>query len=346
MAEGKVRWLLVGCGEHASVILHPALSFIAEAEIVACCDIDHGRADTTARRYGLRCYYDLGKMLRNEKADVALVVSYPYIQAQLVAQCLEAGIHVFTEKPLAMELSEAATIRQLSEIKNLKVGVGFMKRYNPAYRKMHKAIRSEEFGAPSLFYGKFAGGYRPRTQDLLRVGAIHLFDLARYLIGDVKSLVASKREIEEGKASIAVHLEFKTGCVGSLHLSSLGFWSTRWMEYAEIIGDRNAFVVDNCRNSYWQKAPLSSENCGTTQSVREVPAPTEFFEPNYSNISLLEHQAFFHNGYYSLLRRFNMDLFKDSWSVPGIEEGTAALRIALAIEESIETHHRITVPLD
>jgi predicted dehydrogenase len=324
-------------------VLHPCLSFIEDAKIVACCDLSESRARATADRYGLKYYLDLNEMLHHEEADAALVVSYPDVQSQLTTQCLEKNLNVFTEKPLAVELKQARAIHDLCMRENLHLGVGFMKRFNPAYVRMKEAVLSGGFGGPTLFYAKFAGGTRPRTSDLFRVGSIHMFDLARYVVGEIKYVSAAKCEVADGQASIAVNVVFESGCVGTFLLSSLAFWTTKWSEYAEVIGEKNLFVVDNCRTTFWQKPPLSEEKIGKTQMVKEVPSPAEYREPNYSNVSEYRHQSVYYNGYFQILQSFVSDLLNGRSDCPSSEDGIKALEIALAVEKSIESKKAVAI---
>ena len=95
------------------------------------------------------------------------------LQAALARQCIEAGLHVYTEKPLGTELPDLLMLKEAAAKHHRKIGVSFNKRYNLAYRDMKLAIESEGFGAPSAFIAKFIGGYRSNETDLLRVGCRH-----------------------------------------------------------------------------------------------------------------------------------------------------------------------------
>lgn len=341
--HAPLRAVLIGCGEHASVVIHQSISFAYGVQMVACCDIDRVRAERTGARFGITPYVDLEEMLDREKADVAFVVSYPPVHPKLVASCLGAGLHVFVEKPLGVELSEISEVRALEQSSGMHVGVGFMKRFNPSYVRLRDAVATSEFGAPSLFYGKFAGGNRPRSRDLFRVGAIHLFDLARFVVGEIRSIYATKYEIAEGQISVAVNGVFENGCVVDFALSSLGTWTAKWAEYVEVIGNRNIFAVDNCRTCYWQKAPVVQEGGSTTQMVKEEPLPAEYSEPNYSNVSELRFQAVSRNGYLPLIETFVRDIREERQETPGTSDAEEALRIALAVEDSLDAGKVISI---
>ncbi|MGE4283556.1 MAG: Gfo/Idh/MocA family protein [Clostridia bacterium] len=339
-----LRLVLVGCGRHATAVLHTALGLMKEIKVVACCDKDEERAIFTARRFGLSEYYtDIDDMLSKVTADAAVVVTFPALQSKLITKCLEAGMHVYSEKPLAVELDEAYKILDIAKKNNVYYGIGFNKRFSPYYQNMKEAISSSVFGAPSLFYAKFAGGYRPRTTDLLRVGAIHMFDLSRFLIGEVKEVSSYMYEKEPGQASITANIMFENGCIGVYILSSLGLWSAKGMEYVEARGDQNIYWVDSCRQSLWQKPPLSIEAGMTTQNRKEIPSPAEYLEPNYSDISYIEMQSFHLNGYFQAIQAFASSILNNKKPNPGVEDGIQSLKIAMAIEESAKTGKSIAI---
>ena len=75
-AEKKLRAVLLGCGEQAVNMIHNAISYLDEIEVVAVCDKNKERADFAARRLGLsRSYQDAGRMLDEVDADAAFIIT-------------------------------------------------------------------------------------------------------------------------------------------------------------------------------------------------------------------------------------------------------------------------------
>ncbi len=114
----ELRVGIVGCGKiadgHAEVLAH-----IAGAELVAVCDREPLLAEQLAVRYGVPgAYGDLGEMLGRERLDVVHITTPPGVHLALTRQCVEAGAHVFLEKPLALTAPEA------KELINAVVGGG------------------------------------------------------------------------------------------------------------------------------------------------------------------------------------------------------------------------------
>ncbi|WP_371398964.1 Gfo/Idh/MocA family protein [Marinovum algicola] len=337
-APSPIRTVLVGCGEHARVVNHAALSLIPDIEVVAVCDLDPTRARDAARQFG-NCphFTDLGALLSKTNAEAAVIIGPPHVHADIAATCLEAGLHVFVEKPLFTNLDDLARLSELAAAQpGLNISVSFNKRYAPYICRIKEILANESFGKPSYLYAKFAGGYRNGPTDLLRVGAIHYFDLARHLFGDIARVSALPYQKQAGQAHIAVNLQFASGAVGNFFLSSLGLWSAKGAEYLELRGDRNFITLDNLREFTWQKPPIAIRDSGSThQAGIEVPAPAEYLEPNYSNISMLEYQSNHQNGYFARIEAFVADLRSGRQTGPGLGDAERALKTALAIETSM-----------
>ena len=344
MTERRLKLAVIGAGEHASNVIHPTLIFNDRIEVVGCCDRDTDRVKMAAKRLGAPAFTELDDILDSVEADAAFVVAFPWVQAVMTIQCLEAGLHVFTEKPLAIDMEQAELVQTAAAKAERQVAVGFMMRFNPGFQKMRDAINYDEFGHPSLFHSRFVAGYRPKTSDLLRVGSIHIFDLVKWLFGPFQEVYANQFEKEEGQVSIAVNATLGNGTVTSLVLSSLGLWASKGQLYAEEIGDRNVFSVDNARDWAWQKPPLETVREGINQTMKESPAPAELMVPNYMNVSRFDMHTFYLNGYYGCIDAFvdsllgNEDAAND---LPMLEDGIAALKTAMAIEESVQTGHAV-----
>ena len=348
LAEKRVRVVLVGCGEQATNLIHDAISYLDEVEVVAVCDLNKDRVDFAARRFGLlRSYQNLDEMLAEVKADIAFVVMVPALQAKLAAKCLAAGLHTYVEKPLSIEMADLTELEAIAKKMNKKVGVSFNKRYALAYRDMKNAIMTPDFGKTSAYIVKFVGGYRATPVDLLRTGSVHFFDLARFLIGDIDELFAYKYEKQPGQHIFSVTASFENGCVGSLVLGSLGTWSNGYgMEGVEVRGDRHFVFADNGRDFTWQKPGTlkpQEAGSGSTQAVVEEAVPVEILKPNYSNIGKLILKDFFINGNYQCMKDFVKAVINDTEPPVNNYDGKMALKYALAIEKSVVEHRSIKI---
>jgi len=104
-SERRVRLGLVGAGSHARRTLLPALAYLP-AELRGICDLDADLAQQTASQYGCRPYGSLEEMAREESLDGVLLAAGPRAHPALAREALEAGLHVWMEKPPSFRAEE------------------------------------------------------------------------------------------------------------------------------------------------------------------------------------------------------------------------------------------------
>jgi predicted dehydrogenase len=137
---------IIGCGKvadsHASQILR-----IRDAEIVAVCDQEELMAQQLAERMGVRRHYsDARTMLTAERIDIIHITTSPQSHYPLAKQCLEAGCHVYVEKPFTVNSQEARDLIALAEGSGKKITVGHNYQFTPVARDMHRLIQAGYLG--------------------------------------------------------------------------------------------------------------------------------------------------------------------------------------------------------
>lgn len=119
-----LRIAIVGCGkiadDHAET-----LGFMDDAEVVACCDLTYLMAEQLATRFNIDGVYDdADAMLAEVRPDVVHITTPPQSHLQLGVAAMEAGAHVWIEKPLAMDGSEARELVRVATATGRKLTVG------------------------------------------------------------------------------------------------------------------------------------------------------------------------------------------------------------------------------
>src|SRR5262245_26404641 len=103
-----VRLAVVGAGSQCTASLMPGIPYIPEIDLIAVCDLKQDLAERNARRFGARAVHtDLAAMLRQEAPDAVMVVGPPQMHEEIGLQVLEAGAHLFIEKPAAPTIAGA-----------------------------------------------------------------------------------------------------------------------------------------------------------------------------------------------------------------------------------------------
>ena len=121
---------LIGCGEQGRVNLASGVARIESARLVACADPDEGAARRVADEFGVEKVYKTTDELVGSSGVDAVIVAVPHLHLKaetLVA--IEAGKHVFIEKPMGMSAAEGGEIVEAAEKQGVVAMVGYCMRY-------------------------------------------------------------------------------------------------------------------------------------------------------------------------------------------------------------------------
>jgi len=132
----RIRVGVVGCGLIAQVMhLHYLNELSDEFELVALCDISEGVAVACAERFGARTVHTRWQELLEQPLDAVLVLTSGD-HAPVAIAAASAGKHVFVEKPMALCSEHGARVLDAAETAGVRLMVGMMKRYDPAYERL------------------------------------------------------------------------------------------------------------------------------------------------------------------------------------------------------------------
>ena len=221
-----VRAAVIGCGDVASVHFG-AISKLDGVELVAVCDTDPGRLAAAVAAYGVPGFVDHLDLIAEARPDVVHITTPHNQHAALAADCLERGVNVIIEKPLAHTLAEGRRLVQAAANSQAKIAVCFQNRYNATSQAMQALLSSGELGAvlgasATVMWQRSAGYYLDRPWrgswagsggGLMMNQAIHTVDLLQWLVGDVITVSgnASTRflggaiEVEDTAEFVAEH---------------------------------------------------------------------------------------------------------------------------------------------
>jgi len=193
------RAAVVGCGD-VSVVHLQALVKLDGADLVGVCDTDPGRAREAGERYGVPHFTGHRELLRSVRPDVVHVCTPHDQHTPVAADCLDAGVAVLVEKPVAHTMTEAAKLIAAAERNpGVKAGVCLQNRYNATSLAARDLLRSGELGAvrggsatvlwhrdPAYYAARPWRGRRDRSGGGVLINqAIHTVDLMQWLLGDV-----------------------------------------------------------------------------------------------------------------------------------------------------------------
>jgi predicted dehydrogenase len=259
---------LIGCGgianRHATILSH-----LENVELVAFCDIEAERARQFAERYaagkpaGAQGYAggkpptftSYTEMFERVPLDVVYVCLPPFAHKDEVEQAAARGVHVFIEKPIALDMETADRMVAATDRAGVKTQVGFMSRFGEAIERVKGMLESGEAGAPGLMLGKYFCNslHSPWWRDKAKSGGqiveqiIHTFDIVRYLLGEPESIFARTanlfhKEVHDYTSEdvSATVITFRNGAVATV-AGSNGAIPGRWISSYELVA-RNVTV--------------------------------------------------------------------------------------------------------
>jgi predicted dehydrogenase len=138
---------IVGAGWIAQVVHLPILTKLKEAQVVAICDRDRGRARLVAEKYGIRkVYADLDRMLEEEEFGALVVATSTDAHKDATLAGLKAGRDVLVEKPIARTYSEALAMSEAAKESRRVLMVGMNHRFRPDTMILKSFLQGKEIG--------------------------------------------------------------------------------------------------------------------------------------------------------------------------------------------------------
>lgn len=233
-----MNYALIGCGRIATNHIKAAVN--NKLNIVAVCDILPEAMEGLLSKHGLerdtsiKRYTDYKQLIEENDIELISIATESGIHAEIALYCIDAGINVIIEKPMAMSMSDAEEIIRRSEAKGVKVSACHQNRFNIAVQEMRQALESGRFGKVS--HGSIHVRWN-RNQDYytqapwrgtwaqdggcLMNQCIHGIDLLRWMMGDEVEEIygVTKQQIHDylecEDIGMAV-VKFKNGAVGTI----------------------------------------------------------------------------------------------------------------------------------
>jgi inositol 2-dehydrogenase len=318
---------VLGVGEMGKRHAENVRRLVPEARLVAVADVAAQRARQVADELEIEHSYDsLDKMADRKDIDAVLIAAPDKFHAQAIRVAAAAGKHILCEKPIATTLDEANSALHEVERAKVRLQIGFMRRYDPAYAAAMKRIEAGEIGTPVIF--KSVGrdkdepplaAYQSNVNGMLFYNnTIHDFDLARWLMQDEVSEVHAyttttiRPEVAQFGDVVAsvVNLKYVRGAIGNVesYVQAVYAYDVR----TEVVGSKGSIFIGSL-----QKTPATFL---TKQGSNEILA--DHFLSRFVDAYLAEVQDFVHRV-----------LTDQEPRVTG-EDGLRALQIAVAAENS------------
>ncbi len=247
----------VGTGFIARVHMEN-LSSMEGVEIAGVIEPVDERAQEIEEKYGARRFSSLEEM-RDFGIDAVYITSPNKTHFEYASKAVELGMDVFCEKPMTISLEDAKALERLVEDKGVIFQVGHNRRFAYVYKFMKEKIESGEV-KPYSFQIKMNRGElqvppwvsdRSFTGGFLFETTLHLFDMMRFLFGEVEEMfVLARKSVYEDYDDWALSVKMKSGIIGTFTSSA----HTSWMipfERVEVYGEHKMMANDEMEKVYY-----------------------------------------------------------------------------------------------
>jgi predicted dehydrogenase len=250
-----------------------ARNFDELADLAWLCDADEAKRREFASRYPkARVTGDFDELLANPDLEAVVVATPVVTHYELARRALEAGKHVFVEKPPAMRSDEMEELCELAEERGLVLMPGHLLLYHPAVKTLKDLIEAGELGDVLCVYSnrQNLGVIRKHENALLSLG-VHDLSVILYLLGEEPSEVWAHGNafLTEGVEDIVFcYLRFPSGKIAHMHLSWL---DPHKMRRITVVGKEKMVVFDDMelerKVTIYEKGPWQpSETWGEWQT--------------------------------------------------------------------------------
>lgn len=253
MSPTPVRIAVLGLGRMG--LLHAESATTSpQTTLVGVADVDTARAAEVAAQHGVQGFGDARSMLDAVDAGAIVIATPAPAHSAVIELAAERGVHVFCEKPLDADGPAAARALQVAADHGIAVQVGFQMRFDDDLARLQRAVASDELGRLYQFRASLRDVAPPPRSYLATSGgyfwdgAIHCFDLARWIMGEVAEVTAfgatlSHPMFEElGDVDNAIIvLRFVSGAIGTIDVSRVAGYG--FDSGVEVLGERGAIRV-------------------------------------------------------------------------------------------------------
>ncbi len=251
---------VIGLGRMGRLYARTVASLVDGARLVAVADVDPTVRAQVATQFAVpHAFADAAYVLALDEVDAVIIATPTSSHRDLVIAAAHAGKAIFCEKPLALTLDGTREAIAAARRAGVPLQVGFMRRFDTAYRKAKALIDAGSIGRPVTFKAVGRDPFCPRAAfadpqhsgGLIIDMGIHDFDLARWLMGAEVERVSAEGTLMvcHDLAAVGdidnavVNLRFRSGALGNVEVSRNAFYG--YDIRTEVLGSEGAVTIGN-----------------------------------------------------------------------------------------------------
>jgi len=345
----RVRFGIVGVGGMGTGHARN-MARIEEVEFTAACDIAPAALAATTEAFGVRGFDNHRALLDSGMVDAIIVATPHYFHPPIAIDAMERGIHVISEKPMAVTVSGAEAMIDAAERTGVIFSVMFQQRTLPIHRaakqlvdtgrlgELHRTLLVDAHFRSQAYYN--SAGWRATWKGegggVLLNQAPHGMDIFTWLAGmpsRVLAQVNTRQHAIEVEDEAAALLEYPNGAIGYM-LESVNEFPTGMR--LELSGERGKLVIANDELRFWEVRPGVRASSDTTEAMWGTPEAEEV------TIALEDCET----GHAAIVRNVaRAILYGERLISPG-PEAIRSLELADAILLSGHEHRPVDLPVD
>lgn len=254
----SVRIGLIGAGRMGATLARHVAYSVGGADLLAIADPGQQQLAEMQQLFdNVDTYSDYNQLLGRSDLEAVVIATPTNTHVDVVKAAAAAGKHIFTEKPLALTIERCDEAIAAVKASGVKLHVGFMRRFDPAYLSAKQKIDAGVIGRPIVFKSIGRDSWRPTVEFARRENSgglmmdmgIHDFDLARWLMGSEVVRVYSEggcllypELADVGDIDNAtINLKFANGAVGDIEISRSGVYG--YDVRTEIVGSEGSLLI-------------------------------------------------------------------------------------------------------
>ena len=204
-ATAPMKAGVIGCGNISSAYFESFSERYGNVEVVACSDSYPERARAAAKQFGIPAALTVEELLASPGVEVVVNLTIPASHAEVSLAALNAGKHVYSEKPLAVERSDGRAILDAAEARGLSVGCAPDTVLGAGIQTCRKLIDEGRIGEPvaatAFMMSPGPESWHPDPEFYYKAGGGPMFDMGPYylsalvtLLGPVSRVTGSHRK--------------------------------------------------------------------------------------------------------------------------------------------------------
>jgi len=316
---------VIGAG-HLGKIHLKLLNQSSKYELVGFYDSNVEAAKNIASEFGYKNFQTAEELIA--ACDMVDVVTPTLFHFETAKKVLEAGKHLFIEKPITKSVEEAETIRELAKKNGVRGQVGQVERFNPAFTAVNHQIDN-----PMFIESHRLAEFNPRGTDVSVVLDLMIHDIDAILSvvkSKVKTVTANGVSVISNTPDIAnARIEFENGCVANLTASRISMKNMRKSRFFQ----KDAYI----------SVDFLEKKCEVVK-MKNAPETPDEFAMILTNAEGVKKQIYFdnpevdnNNAILDELETFADAISTNTTPIVTLAQGTEALRVAMLVIENFKS---------